>query len=532
MALQFTLARDTAAAWAASSRILLRGEPGYDETNQILKVGDGATSWALLPSITIGPVGPKGSDGAKGLDGSNVLPTNTAIAQAVTTAGATKQALDKNYDLNGTGTNSLLTALPNLYTAIRTYNDASPATLRMIGLGSSVGLGPNGTPDAALSVPAYLFSKLSAAVNRLGNLVLGNTNGSVSGSIVTSANNMDYAAAKSTAGGKPIVVPLVYGMNDGQPAQYHSSQTYPGVYAQLKILLAQIAADGGDAVVFTTPHPHSTRNPWTSAVASPTYPSTTPVPALTQAASVVNVTTRSGAVVPASYRHLRVNEAMRQAAAEAGVLVLDVEKYWFDLIAAYGEDALYDTGNFNHPNVFAYTNSYLRAVDDFIASLTKPIALAATKPTKGSKVVLFKVGNSAYASTTTLASDAQLTAPVAAGKDYRVEVKVYYTGSTAADLRISLGLPANTTGSGGVSGVGNAATNLSSDGATFRRVQLPDTYGMAVGCNGADAVATYSAVIHVTTSGTVSAQFCQDVSNASATTVYADSYIVVEEITS
>jgi len=51
MATQIKLRRDTAANWASEDPVLAQGEPGYDTTNGILKIGDGSTIWSLLPSI-------------------------------------------------------------------------------------------------------------------------------------------------------------------------------------------------------------------------------------------------------------------------------------------------------------------------------------------------------------------------------------------------------------------------------------------------------------------------------------------------
>ena len=51
MATQIKLRRDTAANWALEDPTLAQGEPGYDTTNKILKIGDGTTIWSLLPSI-------------------------------------------------------------------------------------------------------------------------------------------------------------------------------------------------------------------------------------------------------------------------------------------------------------------------------------------------------------------------------------------------------------------------------------------------------------------------------------------------
>lgn len=41
--------RDVAADWSSVNPILAAGEPGYDTTNNILKVGDGTTAWNDLP---------------------------------------------------------------------------------------------------------------------------------------------------------------------------------------------------------------------------------------------------------------------------------------------------------------------------------------------------------------------------------------------------------------------------------------------------------------------------------------------------
>jgi hypothetical protein len=51
MATQIKLRRDSAANWALEDPVLAEGEPGYDITNNVLKIGDGSTIWSLLPSI-------------------------------------------------------------------------------------------------------------------------------------------------------------------------------------------------------------------------------------------------------------------------------------------------------------------------------------------------------------------------------------------------------------------------------------------------------------------------------------------------
>lgn len=46
--------RGTASEWAAKNPILGNGEPGYDTTNKLLKIGDGVTSWGSLATISGG----------------------------------------------------------------------------------------------------------------------------------------------------------------------------------------------------------------------------------------------------------------------------------------------------------------------------------------------------------------------------------------------------------------------------------------------------------------------------------------------
>lgn len=55
------LRRDTAANWASVNPTLASGQPGYDTTNRILKVGDGATAWASLGGLAVSV-----TDGDKG----------------------------------------------------------------------------------------------------------------------------------------------------------------------------------------------------------------------------------------------------------------------------------------------------------------------------------------------------------------------------------------------------------------------------------------------------------------------------------
>lgn len=294
-------------------------------------------------------------------------------AQIAADAGVTAA-----FDPKGAQAQTMLQALPNLTKALTTQDDTARTTIRVLGLGSSVGLGPNGALDAVNAPSARFNTRLTGEINRLGNLLLSFYNGSVGGTTISGGQSTDYAAGKTAAGGTPKVVLLAYGMNDGRPGQYHAQQTLPGIYTNGKQLIQAIQSDGGDPVLMTSPHPHSTRYPWTEVVSGPIYSVNNP--ASTAVASVVTSAWYGGATVPASYRHLRANDQIRRLGADMGVPVLDAERYWFQAVATYGEDALFNTGEYVHPNLLGHQQSYWKAIDDFITGLIKPTVLSSTPP--------------------------------------------------------------------------------------------------------------------------------------------------------
>ena len=78
------LRRDTAANWAATDPVLSLGEPGYDTTNNELRIGDGTSAWSALTPIA-------GGGGGAGLplaNGSSNFNIATSGGNAtITTAG-------------------------------------------------------------------------------------------------------------------------------------------------------------------------------------------------------------------------------------------------------------------------------------------------------------------------------------------------------------------------------------------------------------------------------------------------------------
>lgn len=49
--IEFRIRRDSADQWIVKNPILSNGEPGFDETSNILKIGNGFTPWVDLPGI-------------------------------------------------------------------------------------------------------------------------------------------------------------------------------------------------------------------------------------------------------------------------------------------------------------------------------------------------------------------------------------------------------------------------------------------------------------------------------------------------
>jgi hypothetical protein len=111
MAVQIQLRRGTAAAWTAANPILAQGELAMETDTLKFKVGNGSSTWTVLPYFTqgttgaTGPTGPTGATGAAGATGatgatgpSNVLSIGSVTAS--TTAAATISGTSPSQTLN------------------------------------------------------------------------------------------------------------------------------------------------------------------------------------------------------------------------------------------------------------------------------------------------------------------------------------------------------------------------------------------------------------------------------------------------
>ena len=103
------LRRSSASEWASEDPILSLGEPGFDYTNEILKIGNGVDQWSALAQFQgpTGATGPAGADGVDGVDGQDGIQINSYTkANLPLAATAGTNALVTDGTIGGTPTMS------------------------------------------------------------------------------------------------------------------------------------------------------------------------------------------------------------------------------------------------------------------------------------------------------------------------------------------------------------------------------------------------------------------------------------------
>ena len=294
-------------------------------------------------------------------------------------------------------------SLPRLMATLTSYNEATRPPINGIGGGSSVG--NCATCVNVLSPHAYLAQALQQRFDQLGIYNWQSENISTNGSTVGqfSAAGTGYFDTYMAAGVNtpPSYVDLAYGMNDGATPQFNAGQTFgpaPGAFqAQLEAGIRKAQAAGADVILYTTPHPkhavctgvaNDAYQTWSmpSTIAE-TYPVAVAAPVADTALYPPAASSEPmvdilgiGTPVPVSWRHYRVNQAIRQAAADTGAALIDVEHYWFEAVAKYGECALFNPGEFVHPNDLGHTVSYNAAIDDFVSGLVSGTSQSGARP--------------------------------------------------------------------------------------------------------------------------------------------------------
>ncbi|MFE3578705.1 hypothetical protein [Streptomyces vinaceus] len=140
-----------------------------------------------------------------------------------------------------------------------------------------------------------------------------------------------------------------------------------------------------------------------------------------------------------------------------------------------------------------------------------------------------KATDESVSSSTTLQDDNHLILPLAANAVYTIEGGLYYDGVyNAGNLKLSWSLPASATIIWSANGpaTGGAAA-FASNAVTSGNITI-GTYGTG----GSKTTASISATVKTAgTAGNMTLRWAQDTSNATATTIYANSWLRAWRIT-
>jgi hypothetical protein len=153
------------------------------------------------------------------------------------------------------------------------------------------------------------------------------------------------------------------------------------------------------------------------------------------------------------------------------------------------------------------------------------------------ELVVVGASGQAFTATTTLATVTDLTAPVMANQTYLVDGAVAVTGAPAGDVKLSLavvdggGVALGDAAGNGTVGGGATSTDAGAGSIVWGRTTINDS-GNARGLNGPTegeaAFISFSFIVNMgDTAGTVALKAAQNVSDATATTILADSWMRV-----
>jgi hypothetical protein len=129
-------------------------------------------------------------------------------------------------------------SLPHLSKLLQSYQQGLQNPIYVVGFGSSVGV------DAPVN---YFMTSLKSAVDPGGIYNFQVSNQSVNGTIA-----FQFPAAWTTmleVTTTPAVCVFVYGMNDGQVAEWSSGETFPGFYSSLLSAIQTCKLAGADVVI-------------------------------------------------------------------------------------------------------------------------------------------------------------------------------------------------------------------------------------------------------------------------------------------
>jgi hypothetical protein len=159
----------------------------------------------------------------------------------------------------------------------------------------------------------------------------------------------------------------------------------------------------------------------------------------------------------------------------------------------------------------------------------------------GSRQTKYRTSNATKTSNTTLATDTQITFAVDAGAVYTVEGLLLHSGP--GDFKMGWTFPSGTDGTW--QGLGNGVTVISGTSGGGTQQDTSSTWGYAVRTESTDlasprtyggiAANGYGVQVKATvrvggTAGTFALQWAQGTSDATATTLYLDSYLTLERV--
>lgn len=102
--------KGTASAWTSANPVLASGEPGYDLTNKVFKIGDGSSNWAGLASINL----TSSNITDFGTATSGILPVKNIVAGSNITISSSSGTYTINSTASGVGGSSSTTVRGNV----------------------------------------------------------------------------------------------------------------------------------------------------------------------------------------------------------------------------------------------------------------------------------------------------------------------------------------------------------------------------------------------------------------------------------
>ena len=154
-------------------------------------------------------------------------------------------------------------------------------------------------------------------------------------------------------------------------------------------------------------------------------------------------------------------------------------------------------------------------------------------PGLGGLALVLKENDTARASNDTSTSDPELILPLQPNERWLGQFVIWYTGEADGDLKTHLEIPAGATGRWGVSGIVIAATTFSGDITVESTTDFDSGTPISVGGPeaAADAMLIIPFVVTVgATAGNLSLFWAQRVSDVTATTIRANSYIQAQKL--